>query len=185
MNDIPIINQLPEKWRGTALLICLALPYITRAYHALAAGGGLKGIWNAIWFGTNAPSSPTPATPGPSPSVIPLLLAAGLSATLIGCQTQDVPGRTLATTVQTVDAAMQGWATYVALGHAGPAQEAQVRAAYAQYQRAEAAAEKAYLVWTKTPDATGLQVWTVAASALRAAQADLLALVNSLSSSSP
>ena len=55
MNDIPGINLLPEKYRGTATLIILAAPYVTRAYHALANGGGLRGIWNAIWFGTNQP----------------------------------------------------------------------------------------------------------------------------------
>lgn len=55
MNDIPIINALPEKYRGTAVLVFLAFPYVTRAYHALVTGGGLKGVWNAILFGTNTP----------------------------------------------------------------------------------------------------------------------------------
>lgn len=55
MNDIPIINALPERYRGWAVVFILAAPYATRAYHALASGGGLRGLWNAIWFGTNTP----------------------------------------------------------------------------------------------------------------------------------
>jgi len=55
MNDIPGINLLPEKWRGPVTLAVLLSPYITRAYHAIATGGGLRGIINAIWFGTNTP----------------------------------------------------------------------------------------------------------------------------------
>ena len=59
MNDIPIIKYLPEKYQGFALaliaLLLWASPYLTRIYHALATHGGLKGVWDAIWFGTNTP----------------------------------------------------------------------------------------------------------------------------------
>ena len=55
MNDIPIINFLPEAWRGWAVVVILAAPYVTRGYHALANGGGISGVWRAIWFGTNQP----------------------------------------------------------------------------------------------------------------------------------
>jgi hypothetical protein len=55
MNDIPIINALPEKYRGWALVILLASPYITRAFYAVANGGGFVGIARAIWLGTNTP----------------------------------------------------------------------------------------------------------------------------------
>lgn len=51
MDDL--IKFIPEKHRGTALVLLAASPYITRAYHALKNGGGLKGIINSIWFGTN------------------------------------------------------------------------------------------------------------------------------------
>ena len=51
--DIPILNYLPEKYRGTAMLLILVFPYITRAYHAIATGGGLVGVWKAILYGTN------------------------------------------------------------------------------------------------------------------------------------
>lgn len=40
MNEIPGLNLLPEKWRGYALLAIALSPYLTRAYHALATGGG-------------------------------------------------------------------------------------------------------------------------------------------------
>lgn len=57
MNEIPIIKYLPEKYQGFVLALIAALiwasPYITRAYHALKTGGGLKGIWTSIMYGTN------------------------------------------------------------------------------------------------------------------------------------
>lgn len=57
MNDI--LNLVPEKYR-TELLIAIAIsPYITRAFHALKSGGGLRGVLSAIWLGTNTPKPPT------------------------------------------------------------------------------------------------------------------------------
>ena len=54
-----------------------------------------------------------------------------------GCSTvQDTSGKTLIGIETTVNAAMQGWATWDAEGHATPAQEAQVKALYTQYQAA-------------------------------------------------
>jgi hypothetical protein len=55
MNEI--INVIPEKYRAYVLALILCIPYLTRAYHSLATGGGLKGIWNAVLFGTNTPAS--------------------------------------------------------------------------------------------------------------------------------
>ena len=60
--DIPIINLLPEKYRGPAIFLVLAFPYVTRAYYALATGGGLVGMFRAILWGTNAPKSDKPTT---------------------------------------------------------------------------------------------------------------------------
>jgi hypothetical protein len=54
-DDIPLVNAVPEKYRGWVLLLLLASPYITRAFHALASGGGLRGVMAAIWLGTNTP----------------------------------------------------------------------------------------------------------------------------------
>lgn len=62
MNDIPIINALPEKYRGWAVLAALAFPYVTRAYYAIATGGGLVGMFRAVLWGTNQPkTTPPPA----------------------------------------------------------------------------------------------------------------------------
>ena len=55
LDQIPIVNWLPEKWRLWVIIIALASPYLTRAYYAVANGGGLKGIARAIWLGTNTP----------------------------------------------------------------------------------------------------------------------------------
>ena len=33
--------------------IALALPFIGRAFYALKNGGGIKGMWMAVWNGTN------------------------------------------------------------------------------------------------------------------------------------
>jgi len=68
MNNIPILNYLPEKWRGWAMLLILASPYLTRAYHALSNGGGVRGVFAAIWLGTNMPKGSSPgATNQPNP----------------------------------------------------------------------------------------------------------------------
>lgn len=51
----PIIDLIPQGYRGIAIVLFVGIPYLTRAYHALANNGGLKGVWNAIMFGTNGP----------------------------------------------------------------------------------------------------------------------------------
>ena len=56
MMDLPGLDHLPERWRGPVLLAVLLSPYLTRAYHALATGGCLRGIVAAIWWGTNTPA---------------------------------------------------------------------------------------------------------------------------------
>lgn len=126
-------------------------------------------------------ASPSAMLPIPTPPQARLLAAFGavllaIAALLFtGCHTQDVPGRLLTTTVQTVDGAMQGWGSYVALGKATAEQETTVRAAYSKYQSAEAAAEAAYVASAKTGDAS---VWQRASDALRASQGALITLVN-------
>jgi hypothetical protein len=53
MNDI--LNIIPAKYHGLALFVLAISPYITRALHSLMSGGGLRGIFAAIWLGTNTP----------------------------------------------------------------------------------------------------------------------------------
>lgn len=56
MDLTQIENIVPPKYR-TALVIAIAIsPYLTRAYHALSQGGGIKGVLSAIWLGTNIPA---------------------------------------------------------------------------------------------------------------------------------
>ena len=98
-----------------------------------------------------------------------------LMVSLLGCATlQSNSAKTLATTAQTVDAAMQGWASWVVLDQATDEQEAKVRAAYTKYQLAMGVARNAYTISTKTGDTTA---WKAAAEALLASKNDLLNLV--------
>ncbi len=60
MNDIPIINYLPEKARGWAIVAVLAFPYVTRAYYAITSGGGIIGAVRAILWGSNTPKDKQP-----------------------------------------------------------------------------------------------------------------------------
>lgn len=50
-----LIQYIPEKWRGTILILIALSPYLTRGFHALINGGGIRGVASAIWFGTNTP----------------------------------------------------------------------------------------------------------------------------------
>lgn len=38
-----------------AVITVSIIPMVGRAYHVIKNGGGLKGIWNALIFGTNTP----------------------------------------------------------------------------------------------------------------------------------
>lgn len=60
MDDLlnKLLGLIPAKYHATVLLLALASPYLTRAWHALSTGGGVRGIINAIWFGTNTPKTP-------------------------------------------------------------------------------------------------------------------------------
>jgi hypothetical protein len=50
-----VSHVLPPRWRETAVLIAVAAPLVGRAYHSLSNGGGLRGIYRSILFGTNTP----------------------------------------------------------------------------------------------------------------------------------
>lgn len=68
MDDIlqPIINLIPAKWHTTAALILPITMVMGRVYHTITTGGGLRGIVNAVWFGTNAPKN-KPVDPPTTP----------------------------------------------------------------------------------------------------------------------
>ena len=62
MNDLnSILSFIPEKYRAAVVAIVTLSPLITRAIYSLSQGGGIKGIFTAIWLGTNQPK-PTPPT---------------------------------------------------------------------------------------------------------------------------
>jgi|GEM_PF-3841892 len=51
----PILDLIPEGYKGLALAFLILTPMIGRAWQALTTNGGLKGVWNALIFGTNTP----------------------------------------------------------------------------------------------------------------------------------
>lgn len=56
MNDAdPITTFLPEPYKTYVLLFFAVTPLLGRAFQALRNGGGIRGIINAIWLGTNVP----------------------------------------------------------------------------------------------------------------------------------
>lgn len=50
-----LLSIFPVKLIPWLFGFVLLLPYIGRAWHALATKGGIKGIWNAVVMGTNVP----------------------------------------------------------------------------------------------------------------------------------
>lgn len=51
----PILDLIPQGYRGFALACIVLTPILGRCWHALTTNGGLKGVWNALIFGTNTP----------------------------------------------------------------------------------------------------------------------------------
>lgn len=109
-------------------------------------------------------------------------------ATLIlfsGCVTTspvDRYAKTLTSTVATVDAAMQSYATLVVLGQVSEHDQANVRTLYTNYQAAEFVAEVALKHTLETHDGSGL---TLSLETLRAAQLPLLQFLARFTNSPP
>lgn len=55
LEQVPIINLLPQSWRLWVVLLVFVSPFLARGFYALRNGGGIKGFINAIWIGTNTP----------------------------------------------------------------------------------------------------------------------------------
>lgn len=77
-----------------------------------------------------------------------------ISCTTLTTSFQTNAGKFLASTAQTVDAAMHGWAVWDATGKASPTDEATVRKVYQQYQLYMMVATNAYTLAVKTGDIT-------------------------------
>ena len=108
-----------------------------------------------------------------------LVSVIGLGGVVLGLSGCMTTGKTLATTAQTVDAAMQGWAEYVAIGAAKPADETRVRAAYEKYQASMNAAVAIYKATTE-PTAPNAARLNAASALVRRHRAELIALINQL-----
>ena len=110
MNDLPVINNLPEKFRGWALLLIAAFPYLTRGFYAIATGGGIVGIFRAVLFGTNTP----PKSDAPGGNKLGLLLALGAASLIFtGCANVNQSAfKTEYAAAASCDAAMRGYAAY-------------------------------------------------------------------------
>lgn len=110
MNDIPVINYLPEKYRGWALLLIAAFPYLTRGFYAVASGGGVVGIFRAVLFGTNTPAKSDTATG----NKLGLLLAIGAASIMFtGCANLNQNTfKAEHAAAATADAAMRGYGNY-------------------------------------------------------------------------
>lgn len=128
----------------------------------------------------------------PPPRIIPILSAA-ISISLLlmtalflcSCRSMsplDVASRSLVSTVQTVDAAVQGFATADALGLVSAADQTEFRKLYADYQAAESVAEVAIITAIKSKDAGSL---AAASAALDAAKIPLLKFLARFTTSPP
>jgi hypothetical protein len=109
-----------------------------------------------------------------SESPMKLLLSVFCVLVVLGCATTntDTAGRLLASTAQTVDAAMKGWAQWVQMsGKATKADQDNVRSLYSNYQTAMSIAQASYIAFATTGDKN---VWLRASAALTASKADLL-----------
>lgn len=103
------------------------------------------------------------------------ILAAFLILFLGACASwKSTSYKSTGTVVITADAAMQSWASYVAGGHATPAQEAAVRDAYGKYQKSMLAVIDAGKSASTSTNTSGLSLVVGAAAA---AQADLVGAI--------
>ena len=57
MNDL--MNLIPPEYAIYGTLAWVVIQAAGRAYSAIAKGGGLKGIWDGLVFGTNTPKTET------------------------------------------------------------------------------------------------------------------------------
>jgi hypothetical protein len=93
-------------------------------------------------------------------------------ALFTGCQST---GKVLSSAAVTVDAAMKGWATWVANGYSTPDQEVKVKVAYGRYQASMEVAKTAYVTASVS---SNKPVLDKALELLSASETDLINLIN-------
>lgn len=92
MNDeIAPLQAIPvaPQYEWVKILILAYLPFFTRAVYALMNGRGLRGTFDAIWYGTNVPK-PTDDNSTARRVTLPLLFVAGVL--LAGCANLEPGG---------------------------------------------------------------------------------------------
>ena len=91
----PILDIIPQGYKGLALACIVLIPILGRVWHALTTNGGLKGVWNALIFGTNTPK---------------LILASLCLLSLASCALTEAEKATLrANAIKDGDAALLGY----------------------------------------------------------------------------
>ena len=50
-----LLNKPVSEWQLTGVTLLVIVQFLGRAYAGLRKGGGLKGLWQGIVFGTNTP----------------------------------------------------------------------------------------------------------------------------------
>jgi Mrp family chromosome partitioning ATPase len=102
-----------------------------------------------------------------------------LLAALLGCATPEQSAyRTIGTITVSVDGTMNGWGDFVRAGHAEPADEARVKAAYERYQSAMRLARIAVITSKTQPD--GASTLQTALATTQAASGQLIGLIQTL-----
>ena len=174
MDDL--IKIIPEKWRGTFLVLAVISPYITRAYHAISTGGGLRSILSSIWFGTNTPKPKTDDGIADKLTgwLIIGLVSFGLMFAVSGCALfkGNTPAKNAVNVSDsariTVEAALGMWDSYIVQNHPPIQQQIAVKQAWKKYQAAQLVVLDAALILKEAeanPDTLDKSVATRALSA--------------------
>lgn len=104
-------------------------------------------------------------------------------ACLVGCASfQTTSGKFLASTAQSVDLAMKGWALFVVEGKVTAQQQLNVRSAYAMYQRSMLVASNAWETSLTTADKT---LWNSASNSVYFSQQGLVNLLTAMQVQEP
>lgn len=168
-----------KSWKTTvAGVLALVGGTLAQFFPQYAAHGGFlaaigAGLGLIFARDNNVSTEEVRGKASPAGPVLPVLLALVMLGGA-GCATTQTPGRILATTAQTVDAAMVGWQEFAWLKPATEQDHAAVAQAYAVYQLSFAVAKSAQT----SGDTAG---WARAAEVLRANQSALLLLLETLS----
>lgn len=82
-----MLNKPFKEWQLDAVTLTIILMVLGRAYRSIRDGGGLRGLWNGLIYGTNIPKDKDGPPPSNSGVVSSLIVAFAVLATfgLSGC----------------------------------------------------------------------------------------------------